>query len=94
MSHFLYILYSKSKSKYYVGQTHDVEERILKHNQHLYSNAYTKIASDWALKVAIEIENKNDAVYLENFIKRMKSKKFIEKIIFDTSIARDILSKR
>ncbi|WP_310377466.1 GIY-YIG nuclease family protein [Flavobacterium sp.] len=46
-SHSLYILYSRSNIKYYVGETHNIEERILKHNQHLYSNSFTKIANDW-----------------------------------------------
>ena len=91
MSHFLYILFSKSSAKYYVGETHNVETKILKHNQHSYSNSYTKIANDWSLSLAFECDTRGNAVYLENFIKRMKSKKFIEKIILDPTILNDIL---
>ena len=94
MCHFLYIIHSVSKSKYYVGETHNVQERLLKHNKHLYDNSFTKIADDWTLMLSLELEKKDDAVFLENFIKLMKSKKFIEKIIIDASILIDILNKK
>ncbi|WP_298140413.1 GIY-YIG nuclease family protein [Flavobacterium sp.] len=56
MSHFLYILYSKTNSKYYVGETHNIEERIFKHNQHEYSNSFSKIANDWELVLSFSVK--------------------------------------
>ncbi len=94
MTHFLYILYSKSSTKYYVGESHDVQERIRKHNEHQYHNSFSKIASDWNLVLAFECEDRNTSLYLERFIKKMKSKKFIEKIILNPEILADILAKR
>lgn len=94
MSHFLYIIYSITSQKYYVGETHNIQERISKHNQHSYSNSFSKIANDWELVLSYECENRNDALYLERFIKRMKSKVFIEKIISKPEILSDILSKK
>ncbi|MBP6040495.1 MAG: GIY-YIG nuclease family protein [Flavobacterium sp.] len=92
MPHFLYILHSNTSTKYYVGETHDVKERILKHNQHEYANAFSKIANDWAL--AFECNDRNEALFLERYIKKMKSKIFIEKIIENPEILSDILSKK
>jgi putative endonuclease len=94
MSHFLYILYSKTSSKYYVGETHDIQERILKHNQHEYTNAFSKIAIDWTLVLAFGCNDRSQALFLERFIKKMKSKIFIEKIIQNPEILSDILSKK
>lgn len=94
MPHFLYILHSKSNSKYYVGETHDIQERILKHNQHLYSNSFTKIANDWQLVLTFNCIDRNDALYLEKFIKKMKSKVFVDKIILNPEILNDLLSKK
>ena len=91
--HFLYILYSTIKDKFYVGETHDVLGRIEKHNTHSYENSFTKIASDWKLVLKFECANKTNALYLEQFIKKMKSKKFIEKIILNPEILEDILFK-
>ena len=94
MKHVLYILFSKTKMKYYVGETHDINERIQRHNIHTYSNSYTKIADDWEVVLTFECINKSDALYLESFIKRMKSKVFIEKIILNPEILTNILLKK
>lgn len=71
-----------------------MEERLLKHQNHYYSNSFTKIANDWKIVLTFNCKDKNEAIYLENFIKRMKSKTFNEKIIANPSILKDILSKR
>ena len=92
--HYLYIIYSSSLDKFYTGETTDVQERLLKHNEHAYQKAFTKAADDWTIKLQKKCENKSDAVYLEQFIKRMKSKKFILKIIQNPEILDDILSKK
>ena len=42
----------------------------------------------------MKFDHKEDAQYLEKFIKRMKSKKFILKIIENPIILDDILSKK
>lgn len=92
--HYLYILYSKSSQKFYIGETHNIDERILKHQNHSYSNSFTKIANDWEIALTFICSNKEEALYLENFIKRMKSKVFNNKIIVEPSILKEILSKR
>jgi len=94
MPHFLYILHSKLTNAYYTGETHNVEERILKHNNHSYQNSFTKITDDWELILVFECTDRSESLYLESFIKRMKSKVFIEKIIANPEILKDILSKR
>ncbi|MEM0543710.1 GIY-YIG nuclease family protein [Flavobacterium sp. j3] len=92
--HCLYILYSKTVDKYYVGESHNVEERILKHNEHAYKGSFSKIANDWELCLKLALDTSSDAIYLEKFIKRMKSKVFIEKIISNPDILLDILLKK
>ncbi|MBF4506643.1 GIY-YIG nuclease family protein [Flavobacterium sp. JLP] len=92
--HYLYILYSDSTQKFYIGETNNIEERISKHQNHFYSNSFTKIANDWKVVLTFICNNKEETIYLENFIKRMKSKIFNTKLIADPSILKDILSKR
>ncbi|WP_317133053.1 GIY-YIG nuclease family protein [Flavobacterium ustbae] len=92
--HYLYILYSSSSQKFYIGETSNIDERTLKHNNHSYSNSFTKIARDWEIVLSFICENRDEALYLESFIKKMKSKIFNNKIIADPSILKDILSKR
>jgi len=92
--HNLYILFSNSSQKFYIGETKDIPERILKHNDHFYSNSFTKIATDWELVLTFSCNDRDEALYLERFIKRMKSKTFNNKIIENPQILKDILSKR
>ncbi len=91
--HYLYIIYSKTADKFYIGETQNLEERLQKHNEHLYNNSFTKIASDWKLVLQFNCINRDNALFLEQFIKRMKSRKFIEKIIAQPNILTDILAK-
>ena len=92
--HYLYILHCSSLNRFYIGVTDDVKNRLFKHNSHIYKSAFTKIASDWKVVLEKKYNFRNEAVYIEKFIKRMKSKKFIEKIINNPKILDDILSKR
>jgi len=92
--HYLYILHSKTANKFYVGETYELKNRINSHNNHYYQNAFTKVADDWEYVLTFECQAEADAVYLERFIKRMKSKTFIQKIIQNPEILTEILSKK
>ncbi|APG61050.1 GIY-YIG nuclease family protein [Christiangramia salexigens] len=92
--HYLYIIYSKSLNKYYTGESPDVEHRLQQHNSHYFKNNFSKGANDWVIKLKFEINSKDDAIFLEGFIKRMKSRKFIEKILHDPAILKQILSEK
>jgi len=92
--HYLYIIYSKIADKFYIGETHDVEERLQKHNEHAYNNSFTKTASDWESVLQFDCIDRKNALFLEQFIKRMKSRKFIEKIISQPTMLNDILAKQ
>ncbi len=78
--YFLYILYSPNSNKYYVGSTGNIGVRFLDHNNPK-STDYTKRYQPWKLVYKEEFINKSLAIKREKFIKRMKSKKFIEKLI-------------
>ncbi len=84
--HYLYILYSAILDKYYVGETVDIKQRLASHNTGLYKGAYTKAAQDWELKLSFVFENRKKSLEAERFIKRMKSRKFIEKVIANPDI--------
>ena len=91
--HYLYILHSTTADKYYVGETHSIEERLFKHNRHLYDGSYTKIANDWQIVLTFECVSKTQALGLEKFIKKMKSKVFIQKLTDKPEILNEIIIK-
>ena len=79
MSYLVYILYSKELDRFYIGHTGEpMEERLRKH---LSAHAgYTSKAKDWILKYSEVHFSKKDAYARELFIKRKKSKQFIQKL--------------
>ncbi len=91
--HYLYILHSRTINTFYVGETYDLDERLSGHNKHLYEGSFTKIAEDWIIVLSFECISKGQAVSLEKFIKKMKSKVFIQKLINSPDILKDIIIK-
>ncbi len=79
--HTVYIIYSDSLDKYYVGESIDAYERLIQHNLGLYQGAYTKAATDWVIKLLLECRDKQHAKKVENHIKQMKSRVYIKNLM-------------
>ena len=76
---YVYIIYSKSANKYYVGSCQNIEQRI---DDHLNSRSkYTKMAKDWELKYSESFTTRSESYRREMQIKKMKSRIYIEKLI-------------
>ena len=65
----------------------------MEHNVGFYNESYTVKGIPWALVLSYACESSDKAYMLERFIKRMKSRKFIERIIDDFRILDDIYDK-
>jgi len=77
----IYILYSSSSDKHYLGYTDDVTRRLNEHNfsEHL---TYTSKHLPWILKRSIVIgAERSLAMRFEKAIKKSKSRIVIENII-------------
>jgi putative endonuclease len=85
-AYYLYILQSQSNDTYYVGVSRDPETRIKQHNQGVTKSTAHK--GPWELKFSQIYENGRAAKKAEHWLKRMKSKAIIEKIIKDGYIAK------
>ena len=78
---YVYILYSKLIDKYYIGQSQNPWERLTEHNNNS-TDSYTGKTKDWVLKAVFEVnENRADALRIEKFIKKQKSRNLIERLI-------------
>ena len=75
-----YILYSKSIDRYYIGSCLDLEKRILEHNIGKNDRSYTKRASDCELYFVIDELEYEVSRKIENYVKSMKSRKYIENL--------------
>ncbi len=79
--HFVYILYTTKLDKYYTGQTHDVKERLERHNTSYYGSKWTERGKPWSLALVIECSGKGQALSIERHIKKMKSRKYMENLM-------------
>ncbi|MDB4286240.1 GIY-YIG nuclease family protein [bacterium] len=85
MKYYIYILYSSVSDRYYVGQSYDVQTRLKDHNEGNHSHQSTKYTfkhRPWELKASFFVsEDRGKAMKIERYIKRQKSRKFIEQLI-------------
>ena len=75
----VYILYSSSIDKYYVGFTNDIERRLSEHNRK--KGKYTDGGIPWCLVHREEYESKSEAMNREKTIKSKKSRQYILSIL-------------
>ena len=81
MSFYVYILYSETANKYYTGYSHDPWKRLVEHNT-LEHITFTSKFRPWQLKaVFVAGENEAEAIKIERFLKKQKSRILLEKLI-------------
>lgn len=80
----VYILQSIKNGKYYIGSTNDVERRLLEHN----SGKTKSLRYLRPLEIVFkkEFTSLGEARKIEARLKKLKSRKIIEKIIKDKEI--------
>ena len=54
----VYIIFSEKAKNFYIGQTMDIEKRILQHNTAFFEDCSTIIATDWELFYKIDYSKK------------------------------------
>ncbi len=76
----VYILYSEKVNKYYVGSCRDISERISEHLSGKYIDRFTAKVKDWILYYSLNNLGYSQARFIEDHIKRMKSRRYIENL--------------
>ena len=76
---YVYILYSQSIDRYYVGQTDNIELRLKTHLSG--ASRYTAVATDWQVAYKESYSTRSKAIKRELAIKRKKSRKYIEWLV-------------
>ncbi len=76
MDYTVYILYSQKRSRYYIGETSNIEKRLERHNKGLVKS--TKSGAPWDLITTVEVADRSEALLLEKRIKKRGAKRFIE----------------
>jgi len=77
--YFVYIIQSELDSSFYIGYSRDVTRRLEKHNT--ATKGYTARKKPWIVRYTEELNTKTEALKRERFLKRQKSKSFIQSLI-------------
>jgi len=75
----VYILYSLITDRYYVGQTANLEDRLLRHNQG--RSKYTKSGIPWNLVFKKQFKSRSEAALFEMKLKSSKSREELQSYI-------------
>ncbi|MBX3240494.1 MAG: GIY-YIG nuclease family protein [Chitinophagaceae bacterium] len=91
--YYIYILYSESADLYYVGYSDDPHRRLVEHNNKaIYS--FTAKHRPWIIKAIFSCgDSEGEAIKLERFIKKQKSRVMIEKLIDPSFIPDGVLAQ-
>ena len=91
--HFVYIIYSPSIDRYYIGQCKNLLHRLRQHNDLELNQNWTKRGIPWELSLKIACITQHQAMKLEHFIKKMKSRKFLQRLIIDKGLQDSLKSR-
>jgi putative endonuclease len=78
MKFVVYVLFSETLNKYYVGQTQDLEIRLQTHNAKRVN--FTSKGVPWKLVHVFECVDRSETVWLESKIKKRGIKRYLQDI--------------
>ena len=79
---YVYILFSKSSDRFYIGHTNDLDRRLMEHNNPVSGKKYSAKHGDWELVFSLPVsEARSDAFRVERFFKKQKNREFILRLI-------------
>jgi putative endonuclease len=76
---YVYVIQAGTNGSYYIGSSHNVKERLKRHNEG--RSPYTKSKGNWRLVYVEEYETSGEATAREKEIKGKKSRKYIEYLV-------------
>lgn len=78
--HYIYVIFNKENGKYYIGQTNNLDRRIIEHNNpnHHYTG---KISGVWELIYSEELKDRKSVIIRERQLKSFQGREFVKKYI-------------
>ncbi len=77
----VYVIYNKRACKYYVGQTEDIERRLIEHNSHTFKSYTSRFPGEWELIHKELVATRSEALKREKGLKSGSGREFIKTII-------------
>jgi len=79
---YVYVLQCLSTERFYVGATEDLSIRLAQHNDASANpSRWTRSGGPWSLVFQKKYASKRSALRAERYMKKMKSREFLRKLI-------------
>jgi putative endonuclease len=80
--YFVYAIYNKKHNKIYVGQTDNLDQRLILHNNKTFGKSYTsRFDGDWVIIYKEEVGDRTIALKREKQLKSYQGRVFVKKLV-------------
>lgn len=79
----VYAIYNSNVDKIYIGQTNNLDKRLLEHNQKRGNHYTAKFEGEWELIYKESIATRLEAIKREKQLKSQKGREFIHNLLKD-----------
>ncbi len=76
----MYVLYSESIDRFYIGSCLNLVERLKQHNDHTFDKSFTRRAKDWKIFFRMDNLTHSESLQIEQHLKKMKSRKYLNNL--------------
>ena len=82
MTYFVYSIYNVDNDKIYIGQTNDLENRLLMHNNKIFKGYTSRFSGKWKLFYKETTPDRLSALKREKQLKSYRGRMFLKGIIY------------
>jgi len=93
MSYSVYIIYSESTDLFYIGQTENLSVRLDMHCNENFKGSFTSKAKDWKLYYFLECSTREQALKIEQHIKKNRTRKYYQSLKIYPEISEKLIDK-
>ena len=82
--YYVYIIYSPTVKKHYIGSSEDIARRLVEHNRNIVQS--TKNRGPWKVIYTEGFSTKSQAITREHYIKSLKGGNAFKKLVYSVPI--------
>ncbi len=82
MNYYVYAIYNRKNNKIYIGQTSDIDKRLMLHNSKEFKGGYTaRFDGAWELVHKEDVRDRKEALIREKQLKTYRGRQFLKQHI-------------
>jgi putative endonuclease len=78
---YVYVIYNEQHKKIYIGQTNNIERRVIEHNLHRIKGYTARFKGEWRLILKESFTTRSEALRREKQLKEHQGREYIKQYI-------------